>query len=128
MKLTEKECPDALDNVSAPGSTWVLPLLQSHRCFLAESETLMTETVSFVSVSLKLIIVPSNPAEAQTLYLLVINFMEWRRKWQSTPVLLPGKSLGQRNLVGYSPWGCKESDTTEQGLPMWPELQINYER
>ena len=37
----------------------------------------------------------------------------WRRKWQSTPVLLPGKSLGQRSLVGYSPWSRKESDTTE---------------
>ena len=36
------------------------------------------------------------------------------KKWQSTPVLLPGKSHGQRSLVGYSPWGLKESDTTEQ--------------
>ena len=36
-----------------------------------------------------------------------------RRKWQPIPVLLPGKSHGQRNLVGYSPWGRKESDTTE---------------
>ena len=35
----------------------------------------------------------------------------WRRKWQPTPVFLPGKSLRQRSLVGYSPWGCKESDT-----------------
>ena len=33
-------------------------------------------------------------------------------KWQSTPVLLPGKSHGQRSLVGYSLWGHKESDTT----------------
>ena len=32
---------------------------------------------------------------------------------QPTPVFLPGKSHGQRNLVGYSPWGRKESDTTE---------------
>ena len=32
----------------------------------------------------------------------------WRRKWQPTPGLLPGKSHGQRSLVGYSPWGCKE--------------------
>ena len=32
----------------------------------------------------------------------------WRRKWQSTPVLLPRKSHGQRSLVGYSPWGRKE--------------------
>ena len=38
----------------------------------------------------------------------------WRRKWQPTPVLLPGKSYGQRSLVGYSPWGRKESDMTER--------------
>ena len=38
----------------------------------------------------------------------------WRRKWQPTPVFLPGKSHGQRSLVGYSPWGHKESDMTEQ--------------
>ena len=37
---------------------------------------------------------------------------QWRRQWHPTPVLLPGKSLGWRNLVGYSPWGRKESDTT----------------
>ena len=38
----------------------------------------------------------------------------WRRKWQPTPVFLPGKSHGTKSLVGYSPCGCKESDTTEQ--------------
>ena len=37
----------------------------------------------------------------------------WRRKWQPTPVFLPGKSHGGRSLVGYNPWGGKESDTTE---------------
>ena len=37
----------------------------------------------------------------------------WSRKWQLTPVFLPGKSHGQRRLAGYSPWGCKELDTTE---------------
>ena len=37
----------------------------------------------------------------------------WTRKWQPTPVFLPGKSHGQRSLVGYSPWGYKESDMTE---------------
>ena len=37
----------------------------------------------------------------------------WRRKWQPTPVFLPGESHGWRSLVGYSPWGRKESDTTE---------------
>ena len=34
------------------------------------------------------------------------------RKWQTTPVFLPGKYLGQGSLASYSPWGCKESDTT----------------
>ena len=34
----------------------------------------------------------------------------WRRKWQPTPVFLPGKFHGQRSLAGYSPWGSKESD------------------
>ena len=37
----------------------------------------------------------------------------WRRKWQLTPVFLPGQSHGQRSRVGYRPWDCKESDTTE---------------
>ena len=37
----------------------------------------------------------------------------WSRKRQPTPVLLPGESREQRSLVGYSPWGHKESDTTE---------------
>ena len=36
------------------------------------------------------------------------------RKWQPTPVFLPGKSHGPRSLVGYRPWGRKESDTTER--------------
>ena len=38
----------------------------------------------------------------------------WRGEWQPTLVFLPGESYGQRSLVGYSPWGSKESDMTEQ--------------
>ena len=38
---------------------------------------------------------------------------KWRRRWHPTPLLLPGKSHGQRSLVGCSPWGREESDTTE---------------
>ena len=37
-----------------------------------------------------------------------------RRQWHPTPVLLPGESHGWRRLVGYSPWGCEESDMTER--------------
>ena len=43
-----------------------------------------------------------------------VRKIPWRRKWQPTPLFLPGESHGQRNLEGYSPWSCKESDTTEQ--------------
>ena len=37
----------------------------------------------------------------------------WRREWQPTPAFFPGEFYGQRSLVGYSPWNCKESDTAE---------------
>ena len=40
----------------------------------------------------------------------------WRRKWQSTPIFFPGESHRQRNLVGYSPWGHEELDTTKETL------------
>ena len=43
-----------------------------------------------------------------------VGKIPWRRKWQPTPVLLPGESHGWRSLVGYSLWGHKESDTTER--------------
>ena len=42
-----------------------------------------------------------------------VRKIHWRRKWQPTWVFLPGKFHGQRSLVGYSPWDCKELDTTE---------------
>ena len=44
--------------------------------------------------------------------LSLFTFMHWRRKWQPTPVFLPGESQGQRSLVGCRPWGHTESDTT----------------
>ena len=43
-----------------------------------------------------------------------VGKIPWRRKWQPTPVFLPGKSHGPRSLVGYHPLGSKESDTTER--------------
>ena len=54
-----------------------------------------------------------------------VGKIPWRKKWQPTLVLLPGKSSGQRRLAGYSPQGCKESDTTEQlstSTSMCPKL------
>ena len=45
--------------------------------------------------------------------LSLFTFMHWRRKWQLTPVFLPGESQGQGSLVGGRLWGRTESDTTE---------------
>ena len=49
---------------------------------------------------------------------LWVRKIPWRRKWQPTPVFLPGKSHRQRSLAGYNPWGCKELDMTEHAH-MW---------
>ena len=49
-----------------------------------------------------------------TTFFCLSNLLSQRRQWHPTPVRLPGKSQGQRSLVGCSPWGCYESDTTEQ--------------
>ena len=45
--------------------------------------------------------------------LSLFTFMHWRRKWQPTPVFLPGESQGRGSLVGFCLWGHTESDTTE---------------
>ena len=51
--------------------------------------------------------------ESDTTSLLLFTFMHWRRKWQPTPVFLPGESQGRERLVGCRLWGRTESDTTE---------------
>ena len=48
-----------------------------------------------------------------TTSLSLFSFMHWRRKWQPTPVFLPGESQGRWSLVGCCLWGRTESDTTE---------------
>ena len=45
------------------------------------------------------------------------TFMHWRRKWQPTPVFLPGESQGRQSLVGCRLWGRTESDMTEATQP-----------
>ena len=55
---------------------------------------------------------PANAGEAW------FGKMPWRGKWQPTPVFLPGGSHGQRSLVDYSPWVCKEAHMTTTGTFM----------
>ena len=57
---------------------------------------------------------------------LLIRCLYWRRRWHRTPVLLPRKSHGRRSLVGCSPWGRQESDTTER-LPFHFSLSCTGE-
>ena len=59
-------------------------------------------------------VVKNPPAMRETWVWTLGQEDPWRRKWQPTPVFLSGKSHGRRSLVGYSPWGCKESDMPEQ--------------
>ena len=54
------------------------------------------------------------PAMRETRVRSQVGKIPWRKKWQPTPVLLPGKFHGWSSLVGYNPWDHKESDTTEQ--------------
>ena len=49
------------------------------------------------------------------------TFMHWRGKWQPTPVFLPGESQGRGSLVGCSPWGRTELDTTEATWQTWQQ-------
>ena len=53
-----------------------------------------------------------------------VRKIPWSRARQHTPVFLPGESHGQRSLVGYGPWGCKESDMTKQPA----HTQFHYQR
>ena len=56
----------------------------------------------------------SRKAPDQSVYCCKVKTKCRRRQRHPTPVLLPGKSHGWRSLVGYSPWGCEELDTTER--------------
>ena len=60
---------------------------------------------------------PANAGDMRRRFSPWVGKIPWRRAWQPTPVFLPGEFHGQRSLAGYSPWGHKESDTTE-GLGM----------
>ena len=57
-----------------------------------------------------------------------VEKIPWRRKWQPTPVFLPGESHGQRSLAGYSPWSCQSqtrfSDQTTNGYVIFHSMCI----
>ena len=59
---------------------------------------------------------PANAGDSRdTVLIPVLGKIPWKRQWQPTTIFLPREFHGQRTLAGYSPWGCKESDTTRLG-------------
>ena len=96
--------------------------LQSPSAVILEPPKIKSDTVSTVCPSIchevigldAMILVFWMLSFKPTFSLSSFTFMYWRRKWQPTPVFLPGESHGRRSLVGYSPQGRKESDTTER--------------
>ena len=91
-----------------------LPFCNNNNCVLPELASLVAQTVKRLS------------AMQETVFHPWVGKIPWRKKWQPTPVFLPGKSHGRRSLIGYCPWGRKESDTTERlhctSLHFFPEL------
>ena len=77
-------------------------LLSSNSCSINICASLVAQTVQRQSTIRRYVFHPW------------VGKIPWRSKWQPTPVLLPGKSHGLSSLVSYSPWGRKESDTTER--------------
>ena len=58
---------------------------------------------------------------------LCIRKIPWRTKWSCTPLFMPGESHGQDSLAGYSPWGCKESDTNDLAYTHKKEYTMHWQ-
>ena len=67
--------------------------------------------LKFTQASLGAQTVKNLPAMPETEVRSLMGKIPWRKSWQPTPVFLPGEFYGQKSLVGYSPWGSKESLT-----------------
>ena len=81
--------------------------------WLQSLSTVILEPKKIKWASLVAQTVKNMPAMQETEFDPWVRKILWRREWLSPTVFLPGELCGQRSLVGYSPWGCKESDMTE---------------
>ena len=125
LSLLQEIFPTQVSNPGLPHCRWILYQL-SHRgspgivewvaCpFSRGSSRPRNQTrVSCIWDSLVAQMVKSLPAMQETQVRSLGQEDPWRRKWEPTPVFLPGRSHGRRSLGGYSPWGCKELETTER--------------
>ena len=109
----------ALQADSLPAEPQGKPIITDNLCYL--SEKAMAPHSSTIAWKIPWIEEPGRLQSMGSLRvghnsvtsLSFFTFMHWRRKWQPTPVFLPGESQGRRSLVGCCLWGRTESDTTE---------------
>ena len=83
-------------------------------CLVAKSCSTLLQLQGLQPTSGGSMMVKNEPANAGDKFNPWVKKIPWRRKWQPTPIFLPGISHGQRSLAGYSPQGCKKLDTTQQ--------------
>ena len=106
-------CPHGMWDLPRPGIK-PLPLHWKHG-FLTSGPRRKWYMCFFNSLNLPIAQMVKNLLAMQETWIRFwVRKILWRRQQQSTPVFLPEESHGQRNLTGYSPWDCKESDMTEQ--------------
>ena len=86
----------------------------SSRIIISEAFSRMSLPYWYIRTSLIAQTVKNMPTMQETWFNPQVGKIPWRRIWQPTLVFLPREAHGQRSLVGYSPWGCKQLDTTEQ--------------
>ena len=118
-------CPEVvrLDATVQFSEGWVLsqlchcPLSLSSRGSLVSAIRVMSSAYLRLLIFLPTVLIPACASSTQYFAWCTLSWVgkiPWRRKWHPTTVLLQEKSHGQRSQVGYSPWGRKESDTTER--------------
>ena len=90
-------------------TAWVKPI-----CFLTQNKFYMWNVIIIRFAVSYTLLIADEYFERTCLFLNCTNCSYQRRQWHPTPVLLPGKSHGQRSLVGCSPWSREELDTTER--------------
>ena len=111
LSLPPTHHPTPLGRHRVPGCARILvEVMSSERRTTVNCKPLLLEWgTSLVAQTVKHL-----PAMQETWVQSLDQEDPWRRKWQPSPVLMPGKSHGWRSLVGYSPWGRKGLDTSKR--------------
>jgi len=95
---------------------WMYPYMCLYICAYAHLQWRLWEMGRWllpVETHLVLILVETSEDPLVLVHLVYLTLPAWTKKWQSTPVFLPGKSHGQKSQVGYSSWFCEELDMTK---------------